>query len=545
MAKKFRENVEIISSTNGQSGLRLTNLPSGTAQTVFNWILGIDAAGDVIKIDATKIATVTVGPVAPSSPVVGQQWLDTSVSPSELMIYNGTSWEVSNDEVQHYANFAAFPATGDEDVLYVDDAADIVYLWDTTTAGYVNAASGATGLFAITDGTTTQQVGVGQSITFTEWTNIADVLDLTVSATDTVTLSAKAGATTGQTMVFNGTKFVYGDAKNIYNADGTITDPLRTVSLDSYVNTILIDSDSQNSANLYVANSIPQEYRAAFWNLNTIKFSEYDWWILPDYSLFGNVWDDGTANWYATGWAVIHGKWQYWVNVYADTTLALNSINQDYKIITAPTNATTQTVALVRDASDGRLYLKDLSWINNIYTADGTLLADRTVDMDGNDLEFFDANVWSLTIVPDVANWEFNLNSSSTLYINATWNTLSSNADIIAMSAASQEYYIWGSAAWVPTNATTQTVALVRDASNGRLYLKDLATMNARRYATTITPVAWVQQTVTHNLWTTDVIVQVRDATTNEVVSVEIEILTANTIGITSTTTDDLRIVVL
>jgi len=39
MAKKFRENVEIISSANGQSGLRLTNLPSGTPQTVFNGIL--------------------------------------------------------------------------------------------------------------------------------------------------------------------------------------------------------------------------------------------------------------------------------------------------------------------------------------------------------------------------------------------------------------------------------------------------------------------------------------------------------------------------
>jgi hypothetical protein len=36
MAKKIRGNMEIISSVDGQSGLRLTNLPSGTAQTVFN-----------------------------------------------------------------------------------------------------------------------------------------------------------------------------------------------------------------------------------------------------------------------------------------------------------------------------------------------------------------------------------------------------------------------------------------------------------------------------------------------------------------------------
>lgn len=209
MAKKFRENVEIISSASGQSGLRLTNLPSGTAQTVFNWILGIDAAGDVIKIDATKIATVTVGPVAPSSPVVGQQWLDTSVSPSELMIYNGTSWEVSNDEVQHYANFAAFPATGDEDVVYIDDATDTAYLWDSTTSAYVSAVGWASGLFSISDGTNTQAVWVSDTIVFQENASIADVLKFEVVATDIVEIQAVPGHTAGQAIVSNGTKMIY------------------------------------------------------------------------------------------------------------------------------------------------------------------------------------------------------------------------------------------------------------------------------------------------------------------------------------------------
>lgn len=209
MAKKFRENVEIISSASGQSGLRLTNLPSGTAQTVFNWILGIDAAGDVIKIDATKIATVTVGPVAPSSPVTGQQWLDTSVSPSELMIYNGTSWEVSNDEVQHYANFAAFPPTGDEDVVYIDDATDTAYLWDSTTSAYVSAVGWASGLFSISDGTTTESIWVGNTITFNEQASLSNVLNVAVAATDTVQLQAVAGHTNGQAMVSNGTVFNY------------------------------------------------------------------------------------------------------------------------------------------------------------------------------------------------------------------------------------------------------------------------------------------------------------------------------------------------
>jgi hypothetical protein len=207
--KKLLHDTEIVSSAAGTSGLRLTNLPSGTAQATFNGILGINASGDVIKIDATKIATVTVGAVAPASPVVGQQWLDTSVSPSELKIWNGTSWELSNDEVQHYANFAAFPATGDEDVVYIDDATDNAYLRDSTTSAYVSATGGATGLFSITDGTTTEAIGVSNTITFTENANIADVLDLVVSATDTVTLSAKAGATLNQTMIRNGTKFVF------------------------------------------------------------------------------------------------------------------------------------------------------------------------------------------------------------------------------------------------------------------------------------------------------------------------------------------------
>ena len=209
MAKKFRENVEIISSASWQSGLQLTNLPAWTAQTTFNGILWLDASGNIIKIDATKVATVTISPTAPATPVSGQQWLDTSVSPSELKIYNGTSWESANDEVQHYANLAAFPATGNDDVLYVDDATDTVYVRDSTTSAYVNASGTGAWLFSITDGTTTQSVGVGETITFNEGVSVASVLNVSVSATDTVTLSAVAGHTVGQAIVSNGTNLVY------------------------------------------------------------------------------------------------------------------------------------------------------------------------------------------------------------------------------------------------------------------------------------------------------------------------------------------------
>lgn len=67
----------------------------------------------------------------------------------------------------------------------------------------------------------------------------------------------------------------------------------------------------------------------------------------------------------------------------------------------------------------------------------------------------------------------------------------------------------------------------------------------ATRYATTITPVVNVAQTVTHNLNSTDVIVQVRDVATNEVVEVSVVIVNANSITVTSSTTDQLRVIVL
>lgn len=209
MARTFRTDVVIQSSAAGTSGLTLANLPAGTAQTTYNGILAIDANGVVVKVDATKISSVTVGAVAPTSPTSGQQWLDTSVTPSELRVYNGTMWVAANDEVQHFANLAAFPATGVEGVLYVDDATDIAYVWDATSSTYKNASGTGAGLFSIADGTTTEVVGVSDTVTFTEDASIADVLDLTVAATDTVKVGAKAGHTIGQAMVSDGTKFVY------------------------------------------------------------------------------------------------------------------------------------------------------------------------------------------------------------------------------------------------------------------------------------------------------------------------------------------------
>lgn len=412
MAKQFRESVEIISTASGLSGLKLTNLPAGTVNGTFNGVLGIDGTGNVIKIDTTKIATVTVAAVAPVSPVTGQQWLNTSVSPSELMIWNGTSWEQANDEVQHYANFAAFPVTGDEDVVYIDDATDNVYLWDSTTSAYVDVSALPTGLFSITDGTTTQPIAPSDTITFAAW----PLLKNTVTATDTVTTSFDTtGATTGQVPSYNGTNVVWANADNIYTANGTLTAD-RTVTMSN----------------------------DATKNLN---------FVTPDANSKLEIWLDSAWN----------GVWwtQSYIEFYADTAL--------------------QWV---------------IWWRTDVLSIIG----------------------WTNSDIEVIAEWQLRLDSSSQVYRLVT----------------------------APTVATTQTQALVRDASTGRLYLKDLATLSSARYANTWTPTVNVETVHTHALtaWE-DVVIQVRDATTKEIVDVEIRIISATTFGVTSTTVDPLRVIAL
>lgn len=70
-------------------------------------------------------------------------------------------------------------------------------------------------------------------------------------------------------------------------------------------------------------------------------------------------------------------------------------------------------------------------------------------------------------------------------------------------------------------------------------------TPNNRKYSETITPVINTQATITHNLGSTDVVVQVRLTSNWEVVYPKIVVLDANTVGITSTTNDELRVVVM
>lgn len=100
-----------------------------------------------------------------------------------------------------------------------------------------------------------------------------------------------------------------------------------------------------------------------------------------------------------------------------------------------------------------------------------------------------------------------------------TGNTVTTNVDVTGATANDVATYDGTNVVWAPAVPT--------------------------RYTETITPVVNTQFVVTHSLNLADPMVQVRDATTNEVVDVEIDVLSVNTVGITSSTTDDLRVVVL
>lgn len=553
MSKQFRENVEIISSASGQSWLKLVNLPSGTAQTTYNGLLWLDASGNVIKINAATIATVTVWPTAPSAPVSGQQWLDTSLTPSELKVYNGAAWELAGDEVQHYANFAAFPATGDEDVLYVDDAADIIYVWDSTTSAYVNASWTGAGLFTITDGTTSQSIGVGNTLSFLD----TNLIKAEVSATDTLTISIDTtGATIWQTPSFDWTNVVWTTplSQNIYTDDGVL-DSNRVVDMnwnflrfqDNAVPTKYIELEVDNVPTIKF-NTLTDSARIFFDENNSELQLDYPTWAV------------------LTNWAVIVLNSSSDIQLNATADLLLDSWNWSYSLVTSPTTAPVLTgmEVLMRESTTGILYKKDVSTFDNIYTANWTLAADRTVTMSSTEWITF---VWDIAWEWEVwlyANFDLRLQwwvEAGHVYTNPTeWWTATvgtkwsdfmvySNDKIsviaetaIVLDSQSSDYRM----ITAPTTATTQIQSLVRDTSTWRLYLKDLATLSTARYANTWTPTANVETVHTHALSAgEDIQIQVRDATTKEIVDVEIRIISATTFGVTSTTADPLRVIAL
>ncbi len=67
------------------------------------------------------------------SPLVGQ--------PIDYNINNG------DNEVIGYASLASFPATGEDDTIYIDRSTDTLYRWDTVTEAYISVGGGGTTYF--------------------------------------------------------------------------------------------------------------------------------------------------------------------------------------------------------------------------------------------------------------------------------------------------------------------------------------------------------------------------------------------------------------
>lgn len=108
---------------------------------------------------------------------------------------------------------------------------------------------------------------------------------------------------------------------------------------------------------------------------------------------------------------------------------------------------------------------------------------------------------------------------------------------------------------WLFDNLPTQIVqtpenGVTKDTNTGNVVIKDSSwdyvvitwAPWASRYSQVFTPVANVATVITHNLWTEDVVIMVKDNVTKKVVNVDIEIIDADNIEITSTTTDVLRV---
>lgn len=115
-----------------------------------------------------------------STPVAGMVKYD--ITDDHFRFYENGAWRTFGSEIniQHAANFAAFPVTGDPDIFYIADDTNLVYFWDGATYQIVGGGSIYTN-----DGT----VGSGRTATVTDtltWTGGTTISTLT-STGETVT----------------------------------------------------------------------------------------------------------------------------------------------------------------------------------------------------------------------------------------------------------------------------------------------------------------------------------------------------------------------
>ena len=174
---------------------------------------------------------------APGSPVEGQVYYDSSVGDKQLYFYNGTSWIPVSGDIQEVIAGDGLTGGGNSGSITLDvgagtgitvNANDIAITntgvtadtYGSTTAipvitvnaqGQITSASEASiqTSFDITDGSTTETVNGGDTITFSGTTNEVEVA---VSATDTVTIGLPSDVTIGQDLVVTRNLTVQGTA---------------------------------------------------------------------------------------------------------------------------------------------------------------------------------------------------------------------------------------------------------------------------------------------------------------------------------------------
>jgi hypothetical protein len=105
-------------------------------------------------------------------------------------------------EYDQYANKAARPATGLVDVIYYSTAEGVFSIWNGTA--YVDVPSSSTFSVAGNSGTAQSIVG-GDTLSILASRGFTTV----ASATDTITVTPPAGATTGQVLTWNNTTSVW------------------------------------------------------------------------------------------------------------------------------------------------------------------------------------------------------------------------------------------------------------------------------------------------------------------------------------------------